>query len=175
MRTDSDSDAAQHAFAKMFGETESADKGSTSYAKRRKRAPSDPDIHVAHFVTDLSGSIRETEVETDRRAFIGRGRSLRDAAAFDEGATFTGSQGCVLDPIASVRTRVRVPAHKKVSLVFWAFAGGSRAAVEHAVATHRHPETFARAYSLSWTRSQVPRSDERRVGDECRSRRFPLH
>ncbi|WP_433849042.1 GH36-type glycosyl hydrolase domain-containing protein [Brucella pseudogrignonensis] len=153
--TDSDSDAAHPAFAKMFVETEIADNGSTIYAKRRKRAPSDPDIHVAHFVTDLSGSVRETEVETDRRAFIGRGRSLRDASAFDEGAKFTGSQGCVLDPIASVRTRVRVPAHKKVSLVFWTFAGGSRDAVEHAVATHRHPETFVREYSLSWTSSQV--------------------
>ncbi|MDR6432589.1 GH36-type glycosyl hydrolase domain-containing protein [Brucella pseudogrignonensis] len=153
--TDSDSDAAHPAFAKMFVETEISDNGSTIYAKRRKRAPSDPDIHVAHFVTDLSGSVRETEVETDRRAFIGRGRSLRDAVAFDEGAKFTGSQGCVLDPIASVRTRVRVPAHKKVSLVFWTFAGGSRDAVEHAVATHRHPETFVREYSLSWTSSQV--------------------
>lgn len=153
--TDSDSDAAHPAFAKMFVETEIADNGSTIYARRRKRAPSDPDIHVAHFVADLTGAVRETEVETDRRAFIGRGRSLRDPAAFDEGAKFTGSQGCVLDPIASVRTRVRVPAHKKVSLVFWTFAGGSRDAVEQAVAMHRHPETFAREYSLSWTSSQV--------------------
>ncbi len=152
---DSDSDAAHPAFAKMFVETEIADNGSTIYAKRRKRAPSDPDIHVAHFVTDLSGAVRETEVETDRRAFIGRGRTLRDAAAFDAGTKFTGSQGCTLDPIASVRTRVRVPAHKKVSLVFWTFAGGSREAVEQAVAMHRHPETFAREYSLSWTSSQV--------------------
>lgn len=78
---DSDSDAAHPAFAKMFVETEIADSGSTIYAKRRKRAPSDPDIHAAHFVTDLSGALREIEVETDRRAFIGRGRSLRNAAA----------------------------------------------------------------------------------------------
>ncbi len=151
---DNASDAAHPAFAKMFVETEIAD-GSTIYAKRRKRAPSDPDIHVAHFVTDLSGAMREIEVETDRRAFIGRGRTLRDAAAFEPGARLTGSQGCTLDAIASVRTRVRVPAHKKVSLVFWTFAGGSRDAVEHAVASHRHPETFARDYSLSWTSSQV--------------------
>ncbi len=152
---DADSDAAHPAFAKMFVETEIADNGSTIYAKRRKRAPSDPDIHVAHFVADLTGAVREIEVETDRRAFIGRGRSLRDAVAFDAETKFTGSQGCVLDPIASVRTRVRVPAHKKVSLVFWTFAGGSRDAVEHAVALHRHPEAFAREYSLSWTSSQV--------------------
>ncbi|MFC0244887.1 GH36-type glycosyl hydrolase domain-containing protein [Falsochrobactrum ovis] len=153
--TDTDTDAAHPAFAKMFVETQIADDGTTIYAKRRKRAPSDPDIHVAHLVADLSGAVRETQIETDRRAFIGRGRSLRNPAAFDEGASFTGSQGCVLDPIASIRTRVRVPAHKKVSLVFWTFAGGSRDAVEHAVATHRHPETFAREYSLSWTSSQV--------------------
>ncbi|WP_343313311.1 glucoamylase family protein [Brucella sp. BE17] len=153
--TDSDSDAAHPAFAKMFVETEIADNGSTIYAKRRKRAPSDPDVHVAHFVADLTGAVREIEVETDRRAFIGRGRSLRNAVAFDADTKFTGSQGCVLDPIASVRTRVRVPAHKKVSLVFWTVAGGSRDAVEHAVALHRHPEAFAREYSLSWTSSQV--------------------
>nr|WP_025089600.1 hypothetical protein [Brucella intermedia] len=102
--TDSDSDAAHPAFAKMFVETEISDNGSTIYAKRRKRAPSDPDIHVAHFVTDLSGSIRETEVKIDRRAFVGRGRSLRDAAAFDGGAKLNGGQGCVLDTIASIRT-----------------------------------------------------------------------
>ena len=148
-------DAAHPAFAKMFVETEIADNGATVYANRRKRAPSDPDMHVAHFVTDLTGAIRETEAETDRRLFIGRGRSLRNPAAFDVDAKFTGSQGCVLDPIMSVRTRVRVPAHKKVSLVFWTFAADSRDGVENAVAMHRHPETFAREYSLSWTSSQV--------------------
>src|SRR5690606_32839319 len=95
--TDTDTDAAHPAFAKMFVETQIADDGTTIYAKRRKRAPSDPDIHVAHLVADLSGAVRETQIETDRRAFIGRGRSLRNPAAFDEGASFTGSQGCVLD------------------------------------------------------------------------------
>ncbi|MFC4624727.1 GH36-type glycosyl hydrolase domain-containing protein [Daeguia caeni] len=152
---DSASDAAHPAFAKMFVETEIADNGSTIYAKRRKRSPKDPDIHVAHFVADLTGGVRETAAETDRRAFIGRGRTLRNPIVFEPDAPYGGSQGCTLDPIASVRTRVRVPAHKKVSLVFWTFAGGSREAVEQAVASHRHPETFVREYALSWTSSQV--------------------
>ncbi len=151
----SQNDSAHPAFAKMFVETEIADNGSTVFASRRKRAPSDPDMHVAHFMTDLSGAVREVEAETDRRHFIGRGRSLRDPAAFDYGAKLSGSQGCVLDPIASVRTRIRVAAHKKVSLVFWTFAGGSREAVEEAVAYQRYPDCFTREYALSWTRSQV--------------------
>ncbi|QVQ36972.1 DUF3131 domain-containing protein [Pseudochrobactrum algeriensis] len=150
-----DTDDAHPAFAKMFVETEIAPDGTTIYAKRRKRAPSDTEVHVAHFVTDLSGAVRETEAETDRRVFIGRGRTLRNPAAFDPEMKFTGSQGTVLDPVASLRTRVRVPAHKKVSLVFWTLAGGSRSYLEEKAAVLRYPEAFAREYTLSWTRSQV--------------------
>jgi cyclic beta-1,2-glucan synthetase len=150
-----ESDAAHPAFSKLFVETEIAANGTTVYATRRKRSPSDPDIHVAHFVADLSGAAREAEAETDRRVFIGRGRTLRNPAAFEPGAPLLGSQGCVLDAIASVRCRVRVPARKKVSLVFWTLAGDSRQGVEEAVSRYRHPESFAREFSLSWTRSQV--------------------
>lgn len=152
---DADTDDAHPAFAKMFVETEIAPDGTTIYAKRRKRAPTDTEVHVAHFVTDLSGAVRETEAETDRRVFIGRGRTLRNPAAFDVGAQFTGSQGTVLDAVASLRTRVRVPARKKVSLVFWTLAGGSRSYVEEKAALLRYPEAFSREYTLSWTRSQV--------------------
>jgi len=153
--TTDEADSAHPAFAKMFVETEIAANGTTVYATRRKRAPSDPDIHVAHFVADLSGAAREAEAETDRRVFIGRGRSLRNPAAFEAGGRLTGSQGCVLDAIASVRCRVRVPARKKVSLVFWTLASDSRQGIEEAVSRYRHPECFAREFSLSWTRSQV--------------------
>ncbi|GGA88624.1 protein ndvB [Brucella endophytica] len=150
-----ESDSAHPAFSKMFVETEIAANGTTVYATRRKRAPSDPDIHVAHFVADLSGAAREAEAETDRRVFIGRGRSLRNPAALETNAPLLGSQGCVLDSIASVRCRVRVPARKKVSLVFWTLAGDSRQGLEETVSRYRHPECFAREFSLSWTRSQV--------------------
>lgn len=40
MLTDSDSDAAHPAFAKMFVETEISDNGSTIYAKRREHVGS---------------------------------------------------------------------------------------------------------------------------------------
>lgn len=150
-----DTDEAHPAFAKMFVETEITPDGSTIFAKRRNRSPSDAPVHVAHFVTDISGGSRETEAETDRRVFIGRGRTLRNPAAFDAGMKFSQTQGTVLDPIASLRTRVRVPAHKKVSLVFWTLAGHSREELEEQATVLRYPEAFAREYTLSWTRSQV--------------------
>lgn len=150
-----DADSAHPVFSRMFVETEIADSGATIYATRRKRAPNDPNIHVVHFVTDASGAIREAEAETDRRAFIGRGRSLRRPAAFDKDARFQGNQGCVMDPIASIRCRIRVPAHKKVDLIFWTFAADTKEKLEMQVEHYRQPNVFQREFSMAWTRSQV--------------------
>lgn len=153
--TNDDTDTAHPAFAKMFVETDIDSHGDVIYATRRKRGADDPDIHVAHVVSDGSGAMREIQVETDRRAFIGRGRSLRNPVAFDDGATLSGSHGFVLDPIASLRCRVRVPAHKKVTLVFWTLVRPNRQELVDVVSRFRHPDCFAREFSLSWTSSQV--------------------
>ncbi|WP_442578108.1 GH36-type glycosyl hydrolase domain-containing protein [Mesorhizobium sp. ASY16-5R] len=148
-------DSAHPVFSKMFVETEIGRGGNAIFAARRKRAANEPDIEAAHFVTDASGVARETEAETDRRAFIGRGRSIADPAAFDRGATLGGSAGFVLDPIMALRRRVRVPANKKVQLTFWTVVGANRGEIEQVVALLDHPESFARQAMLSWTRSQV--------------------
>ena len=148
-------DSAHPAFSKMFVETEiSADK-STIFASRRKRDKNDPDIAFGHFVSGGSGFGRDIEAETDRRAFIGRGRSIANAAAFDPGAKLSGAHGFVLDPVAAIRRRVRVPARKKVSLTFWSVVGPNREEVEATIARLDHTESFSRQAMLSWTGSQV--------------------
>ena len=149
------SDNAHPAFSKMFVETEIAANNGAIFATRRKRDAGEPDIALVHFVTDPSGSGRDTEAETDRRAFIGRGRSIADAAAFDGGARLGGHAGFTLDPIAALRRRVRVPANKKISLVFWTMVGAGRAELEEAMSRLDHAESFARQAMLAWTRSQV--------------------
>ncbi|MET1084312.1 MAG: glucoamylase family protein, partial [Burkholderiales bacterium] len=149
------SDSAHPAFSKMFVETEISSGSNVIFARRNKRSPGEPDIEAAHFVTDASGVARDTEAETDRRAFIGRGRTIADPAALDRGATLEGHTGFVLDPIMALRRRVRVPANKKVRLTFWTIVGANRAEIESAVALLDHPDSFARQAMLSWTRSQV--------------------
>ncbi|MBS3649526.1 DUF3131 domain-containing protein [Pseudaminobacter sp. 19-2017] len=148
-------DSAHPAFSKMFVETQISGAGNAIFARRQKRSPGDPDIEAAHIVTDSSGIGRDTEAETDRRAFIGRGRTIANPAALDPGASLGGSAGFVLDPIMALRRRVRVPAKKKVQLVFWTVVGTSRSEIESAVALLDHPESFARQSMLAWTRSQV--------------------
>jgi cyclic beta-1,2-glucan synthetase len=149
------SDSAHPAFSKMFVETEIWPGNSTIFAQRRKRDQNEPDIAAAHFVTDTFGASRDTEAETDRRAFIGRGRTIANAAAFDPGATLGGSSGFVLDPVMALRRRVRVPANKKVEVMFWTVVGADRQEVEATLARLDNAESFARQAMLSWTRSQV--------------------
>lgn len=147
-------DNAHPAFSKMFVETEISPDRNAIFAERRKRSPGEADIAAAHFVTDPTG-VRDMEAETDRRAFIGRGRSIADAAAFDPEARLSGAAGFTLDPVMALRRRVRVRANKKVSLTFWTVVGANRAEVEASIGRLDHPEGFQRQAMLAWTRSQV--------------------
>ena len=152
-----DADAAHPAFSKMFVKTEIGPKRDVIYAERRKRSPSDPDMAVAHLIVGGSGagSGRENQAETDRRVFLGRGRQLCEAQAFDDGARLTGSDGFTLDPVFALRRVVRVPAGKKASLIFWTIAAPTRSAAEAAVERYRYSESFQHETTHAWTRSQV--------------------
>ncbi|EJF85072.1 GH36-type glycosyl hydrolase domain-containing protein [Candidatus Bartonella washoeensis] len=150
-----DTDCIHPIFSRMFIETEIVDSGGTIFAKRRKRAPNDPEIHITHFVTNTAGTIPEAESETDRSLFIGRGRSICRPAAFDQNACFSNSQGCVLDPIISLRCRVKIPAHEKTELIFWTFAANSKETLQNHIKHYRQPNMFQREFSMAWTRSQV--------------------
>ncbi|WP_425277562.1 GH36-type glycosyl hydrolase domain-containing protein [Bartonella florencae] len=150
-----DSDCAHPVFSRMFIETEIAEEGKIIFAKRRKRSPHDPEIHIAHFVTDPTNTLRETEAETNRSLFIGRGRSIHQPAAFDKNTRFRNSQGCVLDPIVSLRCRVKIPAHEKVELIFWTFAAHTKETLLNHIKHYRQPNIFQQEFSMAWTRSQV--------------------
>ncbi|OAP49182.1 protein ndvB [Sinorhizobium americanum] len=150
-----DADSSHPAFSKMFIRTEISRQGDVIRISRNKRGPGDPDIEVAHLITDNAGSERHTQAETDRRRFLGQGRTLSEAAAFDPGVSLSGTDGYTLDPIVALRRIVRVPAGKKVSVIFWTIAAPDREAVDRAIDRYRHPETFNHELIHAWTRSQV--------------------
>ena len=111
------------AFSKMFVETEIAADRCAIFAKRKKRDKNDPEIALGHFVTGGAGFGRDLEAETDRRAFIGRGRTI---ATLPPSIREPGLPEIkVLCSIRSSRSGAayRVPAKKKVSLTFWTVVG----------------------------------------------------
>ena len=148
-----DSDAAHPVFSKMFVRTEIGESGDVVYARRNKRNHDEPDIEVAHLIA--GGGRSPVQAETDRRVFIGRGRALRNARAFDRGMRLEGHQGFTLDPIFALRKSVRVPAGKEAAIVFWTIAAPDRDTLETQVVRYRHVENFDHEAQHAWTRSQV--------------------
>jgi cyclic beta-1,2-glucan synthetase len=148
-------DSAHPAFSKMFVSTAIAEDRRSITALRRPRSPGDPAAAVMHFVTLSSNLSFETEAETDRRAFIGRGRTLETAAAFDPGMKLAGLDGFTLDPCAAIRCRMRIAPGKKVSVVFWTVAAPTVEEAEAASRRLNHADSFNRQAMLAWTKSQV--------------------
>ena len=127
-------DASHPAFSKMFVETEWVAESDVLLATRRRSSPGDPEFWAGHFavVVDTDADVPVStagQYETDRARFLGRGHTLRDADAVAGTAGLSNTAGCVLDPVFSVRKRVRVAAGASVHLAFWTVAADSRDAL----------------------------------------------
>lgn len=120
-------DATHPAFAKLFVQTHWEQGDQVLLATRRKRSPEDGDIWAAHFISgNLEGADAALEYETDRASFLGRCNDLAHASALQPGIALSNTVGTVLDPIFSLRTRVRVDAGATVHADFWTLAASSR-------------------------------------------------
>jgi cyclic beta-1,2-glucan synthetase len=146
-------DLAHPAFAKMFVQTERLADGSAILATRRRRTPAEPEIWAGHLVV-AEDAIGDIAAETDRARFLGRGRTVRDAAAMD-GAALSNTVGTVLDAVFSLRCRVTVAPGAVVHVSFWTMVADTRDALLDAMDKHRDEAAFDRASTLAWTQAQV--------------------
>ena len=148
-------DIAHPAFSKLFVETEYLADTGAILATRRRRTPTEPEIWAAHLSVVDGEAIGAAEFETDRARFLGRGRSIRTPIAVTDSRPLSNSVGAVLDPIFSIRRRIRVAPGATVRVAFWTIAASSRAALLDGVDKHRDAAAFARASMLAWTQAQV--------------------
>ena len=141
-------DFAHPAFGKLFIETEYLPDRGALICHRRPRAATDPGTWAMHVSSIDARPHGPTEWETDRARFIGRGRSVANPIAMD-GRPLTGSTGFVLDPILSLRQRVRLPAGESVKICFAFGVAGDREAAMALAQTYRDPSAAARALALA--------------------------
>jgi cyclic beta-1,2-glucan synthetase len=142
-------DAAHPAFNKLFIETEYPEEG-VLLARRRPRSPEDPPVWCAHVITGAPGAI---QFETDRRMFLGRSRTARSPKAME--TDLSGSVGCVLDPIFSLRCSGSIPPRARIDLAFATLAAGSREGALALAAKYKRREAVARAFEMAWTHAQL--------------------
>ena len=148
-------DNAHPAFAKMFVQTEYLAEFGALIAARRPRSREEAPIWAAHFAVVEGEMAADTQYESDRARFIGRGRSVASAAAMADGASLSNTAGTVLDAVFSLRQRVRIAPGKSARIAFWTIVAPSRAELLHLIDKHHDRNAFDRAKTLAWTQAQV--------------------
>ena len=153
--TTASTDAAHPAFAKMFVETEYLPELGALIASRRRRSPSEPEIWAAHFAVTEGEITAEPQYETDRLKLLGRGRTLPNAAAFTGDQPLSNTVGTVLDPVFSLRQRIRIAPGAVARIAFWTLLASSRAELIDLLDKHHDRNAYDRAKTLAWTQAQV--------------------
>ena len=149
-------DAAHPAFSNLFIQTEYVDSVSAIIASRRPRSADDPCNWFAHVVSTIDGEkASNVEYETDRARFLGRGRTVANPISVTDGRILSNTVGAVLDPVASLRKRVRIAAGASVHIAFSTMAAETREAVLNLADKYHDPAAFERASTLAWTHAQV--------------------
>src|SRR5690606_6145461 len=87
--------------------------------------------------------------------FIGRGHTIGTAAAMAEEGSLSNTVGTVLDPIFSIRQRVKIAPGKVARIAYWTIVASSRAELIDLIDKHHDRSAFERARTLAWTQGQV--------------------
>jgi cyclic beta-1,2-glucan synthetase len=149
-----DDDLAHPAFGKLFIETEYDAQSAGLLFSRRPRSADESHAFAFHVLAvdgRLGGAV---EWETDRARFLGRGRSPASPVALD-GRALSGTTGAVLDPVASVRERVRLAPGSFVRVTFATGVAQDRPRALALMRKYRDASAAARAFSMASTHVHI--------------------
>ncbi len=107
-------------------------------------------MHVLSVDGRMRGAV---EWETDRLRFLGRGRGPENPVALD-GRALSGSTGAVLDPIVSLRQRIRLAPGGFVRLSFATGVATDRDTALALAQKYHDPSAAARTFALAFAQAQ---------------------
>ena len=146
-------DLAHPAFGKLFVETEYLPDSAALVCARRPRGRDDGGVWAVHVLSVEGRMQGPVEWETDRERFLGRGRGPENPVALD-GRALSGTTGAVLDPIVSLRQRIRLAPGGFVRLAFTTGMAVSRDGALAIAHKYRDPNAAARTFALAYTHAQ---------------------
>lgn len=148
-------DLAHPAFQKLFVETEYVPGETALIARRRPRDAKQRPLFGVHVLSCADAHGQDVQFETSRANFLGRGCSPRAPQALDPGVRLSGTVGTVLDPIFSLRCKVRVPAESSVVVAFTTGVAESRDEALRIADQYHDLRGVQRAFELAWAYNQV--------------------
>ena len=148
-------DEAHPAFNKLFVQTEFAETPECLLAHRIARTSDETYPWLVQALQVDGKTVGALEYETDRRRFLGRGRSTDSPHAVEEQRRLPGTVGTVLLPIFSLRRQVEVPSGGQVCLTYVMGTTSSREEALELVNYLTMEHQVERTFHLAWTRSQI--------------------
>ncbi|MEK2646030.1 GH36-type glycosyl hydrolase domain-containing protein [Bdellovibrio sp. BCCA] len=148
-------DQAHPAFSNLFVQTEFLSSKNCLLARRRPRSVKKNEVWGFHGVTTDQALESGVEYETDRARFIGRGRSLQNPSAMSPGAELTNTVGSTLDPVLSLRVKVRIPPGETRRIQFTTGIAFSKDEVLQLADRYHDILAFERESQLAWTKSRM--------------------
>jgi cyclic beta-1,2-glucan synthetase len=146
-------DVAHPAFSNLFVKTEYLPEERALLAERRPRKADGEHLWAAHVIgCDVVAAV---EYETDRARFLGRGRTIHNPVAVMDGRPLSNTAGPVLDPVFSLRIRLRVASGATVRASFSTMVASSREEIVGLADKYHDPAIFERNSTLAWTQAQV--------------------
>jgi cyclic beta-1,2-glucan synthetase len=150
------SDEMHPAFSNLFVQTELLADKQALLCTRRPRSHDEAQPWMLHLVAVHDADLTEISYDTDRAAFIGRGRSTRDPAALER-EVLSGAAGSVLDPIVAIRCRIELAPDQQAQVDMVYGVGATREACAALIDKYRDRRLADRVFDLALTQSQVTR------------------
>ncbi|PLP98020.1 GH36-type glycosyl hydrolase domain-containing protein [Cupriavidus pauculus] len=146
---------AHPAFSRMFIQTAHLPESGALIATRRLRSPGESPVWAAHFSVVEGDLVADPQYESDRGRFLEDGRAPVACAVVTAGLPLSSTVGTVLDPIFSLRQRVRIAPGDSARVAFWTVIASSHAELLALIDKHQDRNAFDRAKTLAWTQAQV--------------------
>ncbi|HEY8225790.1 MAG TPA: glucoamylase family protein, partial [Pyrinomonadaceae bacterium] len=148
-------DAAHPVFSNLFIETEFFAAENSILAHRRRRSEDEEPVWGVHSIVAEGDLVGAVQYETDRARFLGRGHTPSDPVAVIEERPLSNTTGAVLDPIFSLRARVRLRPNETARISFSTALAHSRQEAMTLADKYHDPSIFDRQARLAWTKAQV--------------------
>ncbi|MGL5378366.1 GH36-type glycosyl hydrolase domain-containing protein [Clostridium sp.] len=122
-------DAVHPSFSNLFISTEYDEASQSLIGNRRARAKGGKTPHIIHTLLVNGEEKPSISYDTSRISFIGRDRDLKSPKAMDKGESLENTIGIVLDPIMSLRTRIKVNGGEEREVYYITAVGDSKSEV----------------------------------------------
>ena len=124
--------------------------------ERQPRLPSEPGLHLTHFMVETDPRVRGIRIQTDRQRWLGRNRGAEQPQASldplpDVSSTPPSELNTGLDPVCVLAVHVRIAPHDKIQLTFASAASIQAETLRAVIDKYRQLSNVRRASLMSAT------------------------